>query len=133
MERRAMLSLTGCFFVGCASAQSFQVQANPDVNPFSCVTKELAQRDFTVTTAERDAGLLIAEKRDSQSASVLTGEDYYQVLTFNILDDGTIRAHAKREVRKGGGSQIIGIKGAGDAAQGILQACGTGAAEQPLE
>ena len=45
-----MISLAGCFFVGCASAQSFQVQANPDVNPFSCVTKELAQRDFTVTT-----------------------------------------------------------------------------------
>lgn len=95
--RPALLVLSGLISASCAGMmpQSFSAVARPDTDPFACVTRELSRLGFTMTSAERDAGLIISELQDGQSA--LSGWRTYQYLTFNILDDGTINVQARRE------------------------------------
>jgi len=124
MPRIALVLSLSVAVLGCASAQSFQATAHPDGDPFACVTRQLANHEFTVTAAERDAGLIIAESRDDDAGG-LFGWETYKILTFNILDDRTIRVLAKREIREGSSTRTVAIQDADDIAQGILGACGT--------
>ena len=59
----------------------------PVTATFDCVNREINQMGYTVTTAERDSGLLRAERRNQADigSRIMGGKDTFDEITVSII------------------------------------------------
>ena len=74
--------------IGCGPAVA-NLESSSRLAPaelYSCVVRALAQLNYTLQTADRDAGLVKAEKKASGTATALfSGAAYYNEITALVL------------------------------------------------
>jgi hypothetical protein len=75
------LALTSCTPVATNVVRS----PAPVADTYTCVIRQLAEMTYTIKTAERDAGLIRAEKQDAGARAFVAGGAYFTEMQATIL------------------------------------------------
>ena len=98
--------LSACF--GSRTPMNFSGPAPASVAAtFDCANRTLSEMNYTVVAAERESGLLRAERRNqaSMASVIMGGKDTFDELTVNI-----IRGQPNNTMRITAGSSLVGSR-----------------------
>lgn len=92
----APLILVGCW---ATNANTLAASGLAPADAYTCVLRELAKRDYVVTTAEREAGMIRSEKKASGAATaLLSNTTYYDEIHALVLPGESSRSSIKLTV-----------------------------------